>query len=131
MTPVIEFDPAGTPSLKFEPAMQREHCDSKDSQKEFKTGNYNITTFPKREWLFAVDGILKGVDMRHERVVRDVDQLLEEHNNLVSSDDAKLRRTEVIAVVLYTGPMVSCNARSVFDALAANPCGRSGLGTIS
>ena len=84
-----------------------EHCNCKDSLKEFTTGNYNITTFPKREWLFAVYGEREGVDMGHKRVVRDVDQLLKEHNKLVSSEGAKLKRAEVIAVVLYTGPMVS------------------------
>ena len=108
---------AGTPSLKFEPAMEREHCYSKDSLKEFKTGNYHITTFPKREWLFAVRRELKGVDMGHGRVVRDVDRLLEEHNKLVSSGDAKLKRPEVIAAVLYTGPMVSQDDCSALDAL--------------
>ncbi len=111
-----DYESAGTPSLKFEPAMEREHCNSKDSLKEFKTGNYNITTWPKREWLFVVNREIEGVDMGHERVVRDVDQLLEEHNKLVSSDDAKLKRPEVIAVVLYTGPMVSHDAHNVLDA---------------
>ena len=113
---------SGTPSLKFESAMEKEHCNSKDSLKEFKTGNYNITTWPMREWLFAVNRLLEGVDMGHGRVVRDVDQLLEEHNKLVSSEDAKLKRPEVIAVVLYTGPMVSHVDHSVFDdALCCTP----------
>ncbi len=109
--------------------MEREHCNSKDSLKEFKTGNYNITTWPMREWLFAVKRELEGVDMRHERVVRDVDQLLVEHKKLVSSVDAKLKRPEVIAVVLYTGPMVRAkpitlflmlHTRAVADASARN-----------
>jgi hypothetical protein len=95
--------------------MEREHCNSKDSLKEFKTGNYNITTFPMREWLFAVKREMEGVDMGHERFVRDVDQLLEEHNKLVSSEDARLKRPEVIAVVLYTGPMVSQETNALFE----------------
>jgi hypothetical protein len=116
-----ECSPAGTPSLKFEPAMEREHCSSKDSLKEFKTGNYSITTFPKREWLFAVKREMEGVDMGHERVVRDVDRLLEEHNKLVSSEDARLKRPEVIAVVLYTGPMVSQETNTLFEMRRTRP----------
>jgi hypothetical protein len=97
--------------------MEAEHCNSKDSLIVFTTGNYNINTWPLKEWLFAIKCEFDPAHMDHGRVVRNVDQLMEEHNKLVPSEGAKLTRPEVIAVVLYTGPMVSIEGRSVFEAL--------------
>ena len=94
------------PSLKFEEAMEDEHCRRKDKEVEFTTGNYNITTFPYKEWMFVVEQKYEEKDLTHGRRVRDIDALLEQHNKVVPNGGAKLTRAEVIAVVLYTGPMV-------------------------
>ena len=35
--------------------MYREHCESADSQQDFKTSNYDLTTTAEKEWWFVVD----------------------------------------------------------------------------
>ena len=95
------------PSLKFESAMEAEHCRSKDSMKVFTKANSKSTTYPQKEWLYVVKGEHEKEDMNDGRVVRDIDELLESHNKFVPTGGAKITRPEVISVVLYTGPMVS------------------------
>lgn len=87
--------------------MEKEHCDSPDSSEIFTTPNYNITTCPRKEWKFVVQGIVDQIDMGHGRIIKTVDQLLNEHNGSLSTENSQLSRVEVTAVVLYTGPMVS------------------------
>jgi hypothetical protein len=95
--------------------MEAEHCNSKDSKMEFTTGNYNITTCPQKEWAFAVKNEFDSQQMGHGRVVRNVDNLLENHNGLVPQGGAKMSRHEVIATVLYTGPMVRIFLLHIFS----------------
>ena len=117
---------AGTPSLKFEKAMEAEHCNCRDSLKYFTTRNYKVTTCPRREWMFVAEKKCEDGDLRYGRVARDVDVLLKDYNKLVSQEDAKIQRTEVIAIVLYTGPMVGivpyCALYTFCPHLAAAGC---------
>ena len=41
--------------------MYREHCESADSQNDFKTSNYALTTTSEKEWWFVVDPV-RGID---------------------------------------------------------------------
>eukprot|EP00960_Hanusia_phi_P060603 764555-Hanusia_phi.AAC.1 len=80
-------------------AIKEEHCDRTDSDKPFTTPNYNIPTTPRDEWLVVSDPArLTGGDGRKIRVV---EELMEDSRVLTS----ELRREEVVALVLYTGPM--------------------------
>ena len=97
--------------------MKSEHCDKTGAHDKFTTPNYHIETTPAREWAIVVNGGHgdgHGVgdgdqtrpsesEMRHGRVIRSVDSMMA--NQLAI--DAKLTRPEVIALELYTGPMVS------------------------
>jgi hypothetical protein len=68
----------------------------------FTTGNYHITTTPKAEWLIVIDSDSTIADMRHGRRIPDIKVMSQSKLAL----DAGLQHFEVIAVVLYTGPMV-------------------------
>jgi hypothetical protein len=68
----------------------------------FTTGNYGITTTPKTEWRIVIDSDSTIADMRHERRIPDIKVMSQSKLAL----GARLQHFEVIAVVLYTGPMV-------------------------
>jgi hypothetical protein len=85
--------------------MRSEHCSWGGHSYEFKTPNYQVTTTPRKEWLYIV-GDDKGQrvtcpDMGHGRRIVSIEELLE----IPLAKRAKLTRAEMIAVVLYTGPM--------------------------
>ena len=85
--------------------MRSEHCSWGGHSYEFKTPNYQVTTTPRKEWLYIV-GDDKGKrvscpDMGHGRRIVSIEELLERP----LAKRAKLTRAEMIAVVLYTGPM--------------------------
>ncbi len=71
---------------------------------QFKTKNYGITTYPSKEWEI-VQGRMECAqeDRGHGRRIPKVDELL----RLKKAEEAKLKSVEVVALVLYTGPMVS------------------------
>jgi hypothetical protein len=98
-------DRIGSPSLNYEDAMRAEHCCCGGHSYEFTSGNYRITTTPHKEWLYVVgDGNGQRTpcpDMQHGRCIIPIDQLLRTY----SAINAQLTRAEMIAVVLYTGPM--------------------------
>ncbi len=83
--------------------MESEHCMKGGSQVEFVTGNYMISTCPANEWAIAVRGDHTHADLRHGRTLQSIETLMK--LDIVRS--ALLTRCEVIAVVLYTGPMVN------------------------
>lgn len=96
--------------------MEAEHCKSKDSLTTFTAGNYNLSTYPAKEWKFVVDGEFEQDQMGHGRVVKDINKLLEEQVKITPAGGAKITRHEVIATVLYTGPMVrGCVVTFCFD----------------
>ena len=88
--------------------MEAEHCSKAGCSVQFTTGNYGVTTTPRREW-----GIVLGLEEcslaerkdRSGKVVRRIPTIggLKE---VALAVDAKLSDAEIIAVVLYTGPMV-------------------------
>jgi hypothetical protein len=88
------------PHLNFKNAMRQEHCERAGCNVEFTTGNYKITTTPRQEWQYIVENV-PCPDMRHKRRLVPISELLQ----LDSSKAAKLCEEEVVAIVLYTGPM--------------------------
>jgi hypothetical protein len=85
--------------------MRSEHCSLGGHSVPFTSSNYKITTTPEQEWLYIV-GDDKGQrmpcpDMGHERRIVPIEDLLQRP----LARKAKLTRAEMIAVVLYTGPM--------------------------
>ena len=70
---------------------------------QFTTGNYHITTTPKAEWSIVRDIDDTLADMRHHRRITDWRQSA--RSSLAV--EAGLKDFEVIAIILYTGPMVS------------------------
>jgi hypothetical protein len=94
----------GSAHLDFLNAMVAEHCTKEGSQFEFETPNYAIKSTPYREWRLVVgeEKDLPELDMRFGRRIPDIAELM----TLDVAKRAKLIKAEVIAVVLYTGPMV-------------------------
>ena len=72
---------------------------------EFTTPNYHFVTTACQEWNIIVErAACPPANMGHGRVIRDLEECCE-----LGQQQGGLRREEVIAVVLYTGPMViSC-----------------------
>ena len=95
----------GSPNLHFEKTMFLEHCVFGGRSFEFTTPNYNIKTTPLNEWRYICgDDNCPRVpcpDMDYGRRIVSIEELLEKPLAI----KAKLTRAEVIAVVLYTGPM--------------------------
>ena len=83
--------------------MRSEHCQKGGASYSFTTRNYRITTTPAVEWEVIVDGKPCLPENRlNNRRFPDLQELL-------TSDiavQACLTLPEVIALVLYTGPMV-------------------------
>jgi hypothetical protein len=97
----------GMPNLKFKEAMKQEHCERAGCNTSFSTGNYNITTTPRQEWSYIVGNkagkqvACPASQMGHGRRIVPLGELME----LKLTKDAKLTEVEVLAIVLYTGPM--------------------------
>ena len=109
-------------------AMQGEHCTRFGHDLPFTTPNYQITTTPRKEWGIVVQGEEPPQeDMRHDRTIPDLalarhwvgpdDLVLSEMDDGAAPEErlraaralittAGLQRSEVAAVILYTGPMV-------------------------
>ena len=93
----------GNAHLDFEKAMAHEHCHGPGSTVTFKTRNYKITTCALKEWGIIVkkERCPEG-EMKYDRKIPDIEELLRSEVSV----QAKLTRPEIIAVVLYSGPMV-------------------------
>ena len=102
----------GMPHLKFKDAMRQEHCEKAGCNTSFTTGNYKITTTPKQEWLYIAGDetgqLLPCPDMGHGRRIVRISELMQ----LKLAIDAKLTEVEMLAVVLYTGPMFQVSQQS-------------------
>ena len=98
---------AGDCPTNFLKAMETEHCDREGHGYKFQTSNYTrIITHPKKEWGIVVKKEpCPQEEMKCSRRIPDIDELLE----LPLARRSALTRHEVIAVVLYSGPMVSCD----------------------
>jgi hypothetical protein len=82
--------------------MEAEHCFRFDSMTPFTTTNYQVTTTPKDEWTIVLMRDEAKADMRHHRVLPDLDQLAESD----VAKRSKITNFEALAIVLYTGPLV-------------------------
>jgi len=100
-------DRIGSPNLDYEKSMLAEHCSMGGCDYKFTTGNYKITTWPKQEWLYIVGDecgqrvACPARDMGHGRRIVPIEEMLLKP----LAKRANLTRAEMIAVVLYTGPM--------------------------
>ncbi len=81
--------------------MKAEHCHASDSHVKFETSNYGLITCPAEEWRIVKD-IDKGFESPHRRIPN-----YKELKKAEFAERAGLRDPEIIAVILYTGPMVS------------------------
>jgi hypothetical protein len=122
---------SGRPFLKFKEAMKAEHCELYGCNEKFETSNYGVVTCPKDEWEIVVeDKVCK--DTGHQRRIPKwtftlIEVYREGHKQSVPKWSfwtmnagaqvvnaeaeavalkAGLMEVEVIAVILYTGPMV-------------------------
>ena len=93
---------AGVPDPKFFDGMKAEHCSKAGFDLEFTTPNYHFVTTSSQEWRIVVEGAAcQPQNMGHGRVIRDLEESIK-----LGQTQGNLQKEEVIAVVLYTGPMV-------------------------
>ena len=96
--------------------MAAEHCSFGGCDHEFTTGTHKVTTTPRKEWMYIV-GDENGQrqecpadDMRHGRRIVSIDELMQGPRVV----RAGLNRAEVIALVMYSGPMVCARVLCFF-----------------
>jgi hypothetical protein len=94
---------AGTPNLNFFEAMRAEHCSRFGWDQDFTTSNYNVTTTPEKEWRIVVNQEEFLADKLNGRRLVNIEEVM--RSDAVQS--TKVSKEEIVAVVLYTGPMVS------------------------
>ena len=95
---------AGAPDPKFFDGMKAEHCSKAGFDLEFTTPNYHFVTTASQEWQIVVErAACQPQNMGHGRVIRDLEECYK-----LGQTQGNLKKEEVIAVVLYTGPMVIC-----------------------
>ena len=114
----------GAPNPCLIEAMRKEHCVAVDSQRDFVTPNYGITTTSQTEWLFVTDPLdglseLGLADWPSEQVrVQDEmerrqplplsyfdERRAEVNARLAEEDVAAVGEAEFVACRLYTGPL--------------------------
>jgi hypothetical protein len=86
--------------------MEKEHS----SKTEFDTTTYKITTNPALEWDIVVGS--QEIPERHQkngRVIPKYRDLLDEDMKKPPRLRAGLIKEEIIAIILYSGPMVKLN----------------------
>ncbi len=91
--------------------MAKEHS----STTPFITPNYGINTYPANEWRIVVecDTKVEQEYSRYKRKIPDWKSLLHEESARLraNSNEAHLTDVEIIAIILYTGPMVFCDIK--------------------
>ena len=93
----------GSPDLHFVPAMDAEHRSRACADLEFETSNYRIKTTPSKEWMIVTGEMDCPEDQKgFNRRIPNIENLM----SLSTSKEANLQKAEIIAIVLYTGPMV-------------------------
>lgn len=108
----------GEPHRNLEEGMRLEHLESQDSDMEFTTGNYAITSNPSKEYLLAVNGA-DDVDLDQaeykgrgsQRRIHPLAWYGDCHHPLDTTPEivrkAKLTRVEILAIVMFTGTNLS------------------------
>ena len=102
----------GEPHADIEVGMEKEHLKALDADEPFKTSNYGIITTPRKEYELVLSGG-KGLTPGDERKFRPLD----EYDELDMVKDRRVGRPEVIAVILYTGPMFQVSLSIVTPAI--------------
>lgn len=90
----------GTPHLDYFKAMEHEHCGKQDSMQSFTTSNYGLVTCPSQEYKIVLQCDLVWEDM-HRRIPN--------YKKIFQKDESRrahLTEEEIVAIILYTGPMV-------------------------
>ena len=104
----------GPPNPNFEAAMAAEHCSFGGCDHEFTTGTHKVTTTPRKEWMYIVGDEngqrLECPDMWHGRCIVSIDEYMQRPRVV----RAGLNRTEVIALVMESGPMVCSSVLCFF-----------------
>ncbi len=114
----MEWVATGLPHHNILAAMEMEHCRKADSRIQFTTPNYNITTTPEKEFELVKDAEkAKAVSQGARRVLFYEDLL-----KIEVVKRAGLTVPEIIALQLYTGPMVLSPQRCVLSRLACCGC---------
>jgi hypothetical protein len=96
--------------LNFKEAMRVEHCEHNEAESEFIPTNCELRTTPRREWELVVER--KSLHPREAAGGRRIAGL-DELAKLDLAIQARLTEPEIIAVVLYTGPMVRSPRRQI------------------
>ena len=92
----------GMPHLEYEKAMTSEHCEETGSAMNFTTRNFKISTCAQFEWNVVVNG---ANPPKEHMIMRRVEINIDKLHSSETAKKAGLRREEIIAVALYTGPM--------------------------
>lgn len=105
---------AGLPHHDILAAMELEHTAKPDSHVKFKTPNYLLTTTPADELQVVLNRAkAKAASVGSRRVLF--------YEDLLTDDDlikrAGLSKAEIVALILYTGPMVSASVPLFFRGL--------------
>ena len=97
--------------------MAAEHCSLGGCDHEFESMTYGVKTTPQKEWFYIVGDENRqrqecpGSDMGYGRRVLSIDEYMRTYR----VERAGLNRAEVIALVMYSGPMVSTRALCFFS----------------
>jgi len=101
--------------------MAAEHCSLGGCDYEFTYTHFTTTTTPRKEWLHVVsvdDGLQMGCppsNMNNGRRLLAIDECLQKP----TAKRAGLNRAEIIALVMFTGPMVRPHIRGASRISAA------------
>ncbi len=97
--------------------MESEHCHGSCAGRNFTTINYRITTCPKLEWQYVMRlSKCPERQMHSGRRIESIEKLMKDELAI----EAKLQYAEIVAVGLYSGPMVCC-ACPPLSRLSAKP----------
>ena len=120
-------DRVGWPNLSFDKSMEDEHYEGRPFEGKGTFGT-NDSICPRDEYDYVVHPTVKSPPSKGSRIIPAIENLLE--NPVVK--DAQLKRVEVIALVLYTGPMFYAynDALRISEATQTKSPGRSYSTTI-
>jgi hypothetical protein len=107
----------GKMDVNVSKAMAAEHTMSQDSEEAFVAPNTGLSTTPFKEWLFVVGTggcvseageIVEGERRENEVLAEGRNAKSLEHlKGLIEARESELTMVELVALRLYTGPMVS------------------------
>jgi hypothetical protein len=97
----------GSCCANFQRAMELEHCSKPVSSWQFTTSNYGVVTNVQAEWNIVLNA--DSEEVQSSPALAMDGRIIPRYKNLLKLDQstkAGLEQAEVIAVILYTGPMV-------------------------